>query len=139
MVDIDVTKKPLPTPNAVSAPYWSGLADGQVRLQRCSVCSRVQFYPRPACRYCGSRSLHWEDLSGRATLYSYTVVYRAPFEAFADDVPYVLAVVELEEGPRLLTTLEDVSEEDIQIGMSLDPIFDRINDDVTLLRFRPAS
>jgi uncharacterized OB-fold protein len=137
MAEIDVTRKPLPTSRPESAEFWQGLLDGEIRLQRCDVCRRVQFYPRPACRYCGATELTWETLSGSAELYTYTVIHRAPFEAFAGDVPYVLAVAELAEGPRLLTTIVDVDPEDVRIGMPLSPVFDRVSDGVALLRFRP--
>jgi uncharacterized OB-fold protein len=138
MAELDVTKKPLPTPRPDNMPFWDGLRAGEIRLQRCDACSRVQFYPRPHCRYCGSTELTWETLSGRASVYSYTIIHRAPFEAFADDVPYALAVVQLEEGPRLISNVVTDDLDAIAIGMPLAPVFDPVSDDVTLLRFRPA-
>ena len=138
MAQLDVTKKPLPTPRPETKPFWDGLQGSEVRLQRCDSCSRVQFYPRPHCRYCGATELTWETLSGRATLYSYTVIHRAPFEAFAADVPYVFAVAQLEEGPLLVTTIVTDDFDALEVDMPLEPVFDHVNDDVTLLRFRPV-
>jgi uncharacterized OB-fold protein len=138
MAELDVTKKPLPTPRAESLPFWEGLRENELRLQRCDACSRVQFYPRPHCRYCGSTSLTWETLSGRGTVYTFTVIHRAPFEAFAQDVPYVLVVVELEEGPRLITNLVVDDPGAVAIDMPVEAVFDPVTDDITLLRFRPA-
>jgi uncharacterized protein len=139
MAEIDVTRKPLPTPRPESAPFWAGLLEEEIRLQRCEHCHRVQFYPRPGCRYCGATTLTWETLSGKAVLYTYTVIHRAPFEAFAGDVPYIFAVAQLEEGPRLITTIVDADPDAVEIGMALTPVYDRVSDDIALLRFRPAS
>lgn len=139
MAEIDVTRKPLPTPRPESAPFWAGLLEEEIRLQRCDSCARVQFYPRPACRYCGATELTWETVSGRAEVYTYTIIHRAPFEAFADDVPYVLAVAQLEEGPRLVTTIVGVDPDEVRIGMALTPVYDRVSDDIALLRFTPAT
>lgn len=138
MAELDVTRKPVPSPKPEAMPFWDGLREGEIRLQRCDECRRVQFYPRPHCRYCGSLALTWEALSGEASVYSYTVIHRAPFAAFADDVPYALAVVELAEGPRLLTNIVTDDPGSVAIGMALAPVFDPLSDDVTLLRFRPA-
>ena len=82
MGELDVTRKPVPSPKPEAMPFWDGLREGQIRLQRCDECRRVQFYPRPHCRYCGSLALTWEALSGEASVYSYTVIHRAPFAAF---------------------------------------------------------
>ncbi len=138
MAELDVTKRPLPTPRPETQPFWTGLREEEIRLQRCDACGRVQFYPRPHCRYCGGTKLTWETLSGKATLYTYTVIHRAPFEAFAADVPYVFAVAQLEEGPRLVTTIVTDDHDAVEIGMPLAPVFDHVDDEITLLRFRPA-
>lgn len=139
MAELDVTKKPLPRPSVESAPFWEGLGEGEIRLQRCDDCSRVQFYPRSGCRHCGSTSLTWEALSGDGEVYTYTVVHRAPFEAFKPDVPYVIAVVELAEGPRLVTNVVGCPVDEVSIGMRVRPVFDAAGDGVTILRFTPAA
>jgi uncharacterized OB-fold protein len=138
MAELDVTRKPLPTPKPEALPFWDGLREGVIRLQRCDACARVQYYPRPHCRYCGGTELTWEQLSGEATVYSYTVIHRAPFEAFANDVPYALAVVRLKEGPLVLSTIVTDDLDAVSMEMPLLPVFDPVTDEITLLRFRPA-
>ncbi|HEV7801491.1 MAG TPA: OB-fold domain-containing protein, partial [Burkholderiales bacterium] len=96
-------ERPIPVPDAATAPYWSAANEGRLVLPRCTACSRWHFYPRALCPYCSSDKLEWQSASGRGEVYSYTVVHRAPSPAFAAEVPYVVAIVELEEGPHLMT------------------------------------
>lgn len=131
-------EKPLPLPTPVSRPFWDGLAEGRVRLQQCDACSHWVFYPRSRCNRCLSDQLTWHDVDGGATLHTFTVARQPTSPHFADEVPQLLAVVELAEGVRLTSTLVDVAPEDIKIGMPLAPVFDDSADGVTLLRFRPA-
>jgi uncharacterized OB-fold protein len=135
MAQLDVTVKPLPTPTAASAPYWEALTGHQLLMQRCLSCGELQFYPRSGCRSCGGTDLTWEEMSGRGTIYSYTVIHRAPFEAFAADVPYVYAVVELDEGPRVVTTIETKDFDAVDVDRPVTAIYDDVTDTVTLLRF----
>ena len=104
MAEIDFTR-PIPYPTPVSRPFWAGLADGKVMLQRCGACERWVFYPRNRCPGCLSPDLDWHEVSGKGTLYTYTVTHQATSPHFAGDVPQVLAVVELALGVRLATTL----------------------------------
>lgn len=131
-------EKPLPRPTPVTRPFWDGLREGQIRLQRCDNCSRWVFYPRSHCNHCLSDALSWHTVSGRGTLYTFTIARQPTSPHFANDVPQHLAVVELEEGVRVTSTLVNVADEDIQIGMSLKPVFDRVSDEATMLRFEPA-
>jgi uncharacterized OB-fold protein len=136
---LDLTKKPLPEPTAVSKPFWDGLRDREVRMQRCRACNRLQFYPRPSCHWCGVADLEWTVIEGRGTIYSFTVIHRAPYAAFADDVPYVYAVVELDPDVRVVTNIVTTGDpEALQIG---DRVLARFDDegDVTLLRFVPEA
>lgn len=94
--------KPLPQPNAVTQRFWSSCAEGRFELQVCRHCGKRQFPPRAACAGCHSTDLQWQASTGRGTIYSFSVVHRAPLEAFKADVPYVLAIVELEEGVRAM-------------------------------------
>lgn len=138
MANLDVTVKPLPTPTPESAPYWDGLRDGRLLMQRCTRCARLQFYPRSICRHCGATDLDWEEMAGTGTIYSYTVIHRAPFAAFKGDVPYAYAVVELDEGPRVVSTIETDDLDALAIGMRVTAVFDAVTDEITLLRFRPS-
>jgi uncharacterized OB-fold protein len=130
-------EKPLPTPTPTSAPFWDGLREGVIKLQKCNECGIWVFYPRSRCSGCLSDSLEWREVSGNATLYTYTIARQPTSPHFATEVPQHLAVVELDEGVRLTTTLVNVREGDIQIGMRLKPYFEPVTDDVTLLRYQP--
>jgi hypothetical protein len=131
-------EKPLPRPTPVTQPFWAGLAEGRVRVQRCLDCDGWVFYPRSHCNHCLSDRLEWRDVSGAATLYTFTITRQPTAPFFADEVPQRLAVVELAEGVRMTATLVDVADADIRIGMKLKPVFDRVSDTVTMLRFAPA-
>jgi uncharacterized OB-fold protein len=93
-----------PTPTPETEPFWDGTLRGELRMQRCNSCRRFYFYPRPFCRYCASRDVEWQIMSGRGRLISYIINYR-PSPSAVPDEPQVIALVELEEGPRLLTNI----------------------------------
>ena len=130
--------KPLPTPTPTSAPFWEGLKDGVIKLQKCNDCGAWVFYPRSCCSSCLSDALSWHEVSGAGTLYTFTIARQPTSPHFASEVPQRLAVVELDEGVRLTTTLVNVSEADIRIGMRVKPYFEPVTDDVTLLRYQPV-
>jgi len=129
-------EKPLPIPTPTTAPFWEGLNAGVVRIQRCSSCSTWVFYPRNRCPSCLSDTLAWHDVSGRGTLYTFTIARQPTSPHFASEVPQLLAVVELDEGVRLTTTLVGIAPTAIKVGMKVKPYFDRVADDVTLLRYQ---
>ena len=110
-----------------------------MRLQRCAACAAWVFYPRPRCSTCLSDALEWHTVSGRGTVYSYTVARQATHPAFAAEVPQLLAIVELDEGVRVTTTMVDVDPDDLRIGLPVAPVFDHGDDGITLLRFRPST
>src|SRR5690349_4739112 len=99
----------LPRPVAIDAtrPFWDGLAADEVRLQRCRACSSWVFYPRPRCSVCLSADLGWQTVSGRGTVYTFTVARQATHPAFAAEVPQLLAIIELDEGVRITSTIVD--------------------------------
>lgn len=132
--------KPLPEPDPATRPYWDSLRAHALQVQRCAACGRSVFYPRAVCPHCFGGPLEWRRVSGRGALYSFTVVHRAPTPAFRLDVPYVVALVDLDEGVRLMGTLVDVAPipEHIHIGMPVAAVYDDVTPEVTLLRFRPA-
>lgn len=115
--------KALPTPTPETAPYWEGARAGELRIQRCRDCASAYFYPRPYCPRCGSAEVEWFAASGRATLASYIISERAApgFEA-----PYVIAIVELAEGPRMMTNIVDVepTPERLELDMPLEVRFE---------------
>jgi uncharacterized OB-fold protein len=129
--------KPLPRPNEVSLPFWEGTRAHELRVQRCRGCGRHIFYPRAICPFCLSEHLDWVTASGKGKVYSYTVVRRAMHPAFREDTPYVLAIVELEEGPRLTTNVVGVEPEKVRVDMPVQAAYDDVTPEVTLLKFEP--
>jgi uncharacterized protein len=130
-----VTERAFPVPDAVSLPFWEGIAEGVLRVQRCGACGRYVFYPRAVCPYCASSKLDWVDASGRGRIHSYTVVHRAPPE-YRDEVPYVVALVELDEGVRMMARLVDVEPAAVSVDL---PVEVAIQGDPRLPYFRPRS
>lgn len=131
---------PVTVPEAVtveSEPFWDGLAAGELRLERCGDCEAVIWYPRGLCPQCGSLGLIWFKASGEGAVYSFTVVRRAA-GAFGPAVPYVVAYVELAEGPRVLTNIVDCDPGLVRIGLPVRCVFDADDTGRALLRFRPA-
>lgn len=120
-----------------SQPYWDGIAQGELRIQRCDACSRAVFYPRALCPHCHSDQLSWITATGKGTIYSYTVAHQA-FGSFAKDAPYVVAIVELAEGARMMTRIVDAPRERIAIGVPVQVTFTPIAEDITLPYFRLA-
>ncbi|ROQ33669.1 hypothetical protein EDD98_2697 [Streptomyces sp. PanSC19] len=113
----------LPDVDAFTRPYWDAAAGGRLLLRHCAACDRAHHYPREFCPYCWSEDVRWERASGRATLYTWSVVHRNDLPPFGDRVPYVAAVVDLAEGPRMMTEVVGVPEEDLRIGMELEVAF----------------
>ncbi|MBB4714468.1 Zn-ribbon domain-containing OB-fold protein [Streptomyces luteogriseus] len=95
----------LPEPDAFTRTYWDAAAEGRLLIRRCGACGRAHHYPREFCPHCWSEDVTWETASGRATLYTWSVVHRNDLPPFAERVPYVAAVVELAEGPRMMTEI----------------------------------
>jgi len=118
-----------------SLPYWEGLALGELRIQRCNSCSKAVFYPRAICPHCFSDQLSWIVASGKGTIYSYTVAHQA-FGSFAADVPFVVALIELEEGARMMSRLLDAPRERVTVGAAVTVTFEKVEEDLTLPYFR---
>jgi uncharacterized OB-fold protein len=114
----------VPPTTEFSEPFWEMARRGTLGLQRCGACGGWTFPARVLCPRCWSTDLTWAPASGRATLYSYTTVCRPPSPEFAGDVPYTVALVALEEGPRMMARLAGVAEADTVIGMPLEVEFD---------------
>lgn len=103
---MSMTDKPLPTPNAETRPFWEAAAQGVLRIQRCEACGTAQFPPRAICGHCHARGAPaWVDAQGTGVIASHTTVHRPPSPAFKADLPYTLALVTLDEGPRILVSL----------------------------------
>ena len=118
-----------------SRPYWEGLAQGELRFQRCDACSHYVFYPRAICPHCSSEKLSWITATGKGTIYSYTVAHQA-FGPYADEVPFVVAIVELEEGVRMMTRIVGTPHEQVRIGAAVHVTFTPISEEITLPYFQ---
>ncbi|MFI7010411.1 Zn-ribbon domain-containing OB-fold protein [Streptomyces sp. NPDC050145] len=124
----------LPEPDAFTRPFWDAAAEGRLLLRHCAACDRVHHYPREFCPYCWSEDGSWREASGRATLYTWSVVHRNDLPPFAARTPYFAAVVDLAEGPRMMTEVVECAEADLRVGMELEAAF---RDTVPV--FRPSS
>jgi uncharacterized protein len=128
---------PEPTPTLETEPFWDAATEGRLVLPRCDDCDTVIWYPRRFCPECHGRSVSWFDASGRGAVYSFTVVRQAPGEWKAS-VPYVIAYVELAEGPRVLTNVVGCEVDDVHVGLAVSAVFERSPGGVGVLRFTPA-
>lgn len=134
-----LTNKPMPMPTAISAPFWNGLKEGRLTIPQCNSCGHWIFFPRRHCDKCWSQDLEWKEVKGAGTLYTYTLTRVPTLPDFADEMPQKLAVVELDEGVRINTTLVGLGEDEIKVGMRVKAVFDTVNSDGTaLLRFTAA-
>jgi uncharacterized protein len=129
--------KPMPTPTRETAPYWEGCRQHQLRIQRCSECNHYQFFPRVYCSKCFTDKIEWIGATGRAKILSFTVVRRPVSPAFADEVPYVVALVTLEEGPQMMTNIVGCAPEEVAIGMAVEVTFEDWSDTISIPKFRP--
>jgi uncharacterized protein len=130
--------KPLPVRTEANAPFWDSAKRHALEMQRCGGCDRFRYPVADFCPNCLSPEYEWQPVSGRATVYSYIIVHQRYDPSFAGDLPYNVAVVELEEGPRLVTNLVGVANDAIRVGMPLTVSYDDVTDDFTLVKFRPA-
>lgn len=130
-------KQALPIPTPETAHYWAGTSRGKLLLQRCTKCVQAYFPPRPFCPKCGSRDVEVIEASGRASLYSYAIQHRAA-PGFVP--PYAIAVVTLEEGPRMMTNIVDCPQtpDDLVLDMPLEVSFRQVSETISLPVFRPA-
>jgi len=131
--------KPLPAISSLNRPYWDALKQRELRLQKCAGCGKVWYPPSPLCPACWSREFTWERLSGRGRVNSWVVFHQSYFRGYDNELPYNVAEVGLEEGPRLLTNLVGVKNDEIRAGMPVEIVFDDVNAEVTLAKFRPLT
>ncbi len=125
--------------SVVTRPFWEATAEGRFLIQRCGACHKAAFYPRPACPHCGSAELGWEDACGAATVHTFSIARRPTHPKFTGDEPYVVAIVELAEGPHVTTNIVECDPDDVWIGMPVELVFDEVGDDgYALALFRPT-
>jgi uncharacterized OB-fold protein len=128
----------LPTPDDATQEWWDAARDGRLLVRRCADCAKAHFYPRPFCPHCWSENVDWEQASGRATLYTWSVVHSNDLPPFAKKVPYVAAIVDLDEGPRMMTNVVDCDLDSLRVGLPLQVVFRPETDQVTLPCFTPV-
>jgi len=126
---VTVARPDVPIIDAASTPYWDAAKQGRLLIAECATCGRVHHYPRPLCPHCWSEDVHPVQASGTGTLYTYSTVYVNDLAPFKDRLPYVAAIVELAEGPRVMTTIEGGSAESLRVGMLVTAMFRRVDDE----------
>jgi uncharacterized OB-fold protein len=129
----------LPSPDFETRPFWDACREGRFLVKHCNACGRDHFYPRPFCPKCWSPDVEWKPAAGRGTVYTYSVVHVNDLPPFSERVPYVAAIVELDEGPRVMTNIEGVPFEELHVGQSVEVDFKPISDEITIPVFRPVS
>lgn len=134
-------RRPLPQITPEAQPYWDGARAGKLMIPRCRACGSAFFYPRVLCPACASRDIVWVQASGRGRLVSFEIAHQILNKAFTVPTPVVLAMVELEEGPRLLTNLVEVAPDPraLRCDMPVEVAFEKLTDEITLPVFRPAT
>ena len=133
------TEKPLPQVNADTRPFWDGCKEHELRFQKCTDCGHVRWPPSMICPECHADQTEWIRADGKGVVYTFAVYHRAFHPAFKDDLPYVAAVVELEEGPHLLTNIIGCKPETVRCDMPVEVSWEDITDEFSLPKFKPLS
>jgi uncharacterized OB-fold protein len=129
--------KPLPVPSKWSQPFWDGTKQHKLLLKRCSKCGTIDHPPYLYCTECLAEEHEWIETSGRGKIYAFTTVMLGAPLPFTDDIPYTIAMVDLAEGPRMLTNIVEAKPEELSIGMEVEVVFDNVTEEISLPRFRP--
>ena len=132
--------KPLPRPMSEerTRPFWDATKRHELVMPRCKTCDQKFFYPLEDCPKCLSNNLEWVQVSGKGRLHSFTIIRQPANPVFIEDVPYIYAMVQLDEGPRMISTVVQCDIEDAEIDMPLVAVFDDITPEWTLVKFKPA-
>lgn len=130
--------KPIPKIQPWSEKFWEGTKQGKLLIQHCKNCNSLIFYPKKACPECWSENLDWTQASGKAKVTTFTVVKDMVEPRFWADIPYVLALVELEEGLQMMTRIVECDHDNLKIGMDVEVVFEDITDKCALPYFRPV-
>jgi uncharacterized protein len=133
--------KPLPNPSPEARRFWEGCKKHELWLPYCHPCRAFYWYPRDFCPRCASRDIEWRKASGRGTVYTFAIQYRAWHPAWNEDVPYVTALIDLEEGPRIYTRLVNIEPDPkvLACGMAVEAVFRDESEEISLPMFQPAA
>jgi len=132
----DAPRFDLPTIEPESQPFWDAAKEGRFLFQRCETCGAAQHYPRPFCVACWSEKVRWEEATGRGTIYTYSTVFVNDLAPFRDRLPYVVAAVDLEEGPRIMTNIVGADPAELHVGQAVVVDFEPLTEDITAPVFR---
>lgn len=136
---MDAPQKINPQVNPYAKPFWDAAREEKLIIQQCKDCKEYIFYPRLLCPECHSLDLEWTEASGKATVYTYTVVKTNSPSAFLADIPYVVAIVRLEEGVQMLTNIVGCDPDNVRCDMPVEVVFEKLNDEFTLPKFTPIT
>ena len=128
-------ERPLPKPNGDTKPFWDGCRQHQLKFQKCSECGQVRWPPSIICPNCHSQDATWILSSGRGKIYSYVIYHQAPHPAFKDKLPYVVAIVELEEGPHLLTNIIGSPHDHLRCDLPVVVTWEDVTKEISLPKF----
>ena len=131
--------KPLPIPNVASQAFWEGCKKHTLLIPRCRSCGTYHFYPRFFCVKCMSLDLDWVKASGRGEIYTFSIIERPGIPAFAAEAPYVLSLVQLDEGVFMMSNIVGCPPDKVEIGMKVEVVFDDVTEEITLPKFKPLT
>jgi uncharacterized protein len=135
----DTVPMPIPSPSPATQPFWDAAQEGRLIMPRCPQCGIYQFPPTLACNECGCDRMEWVPVSGRGSVFSFVVYHRVYHPAFADKVPYVVAVIELEEGPRIISNVVGIAPSEVTCDMPVRVVFEAVRDGYQIPKFEPAA
>jgi uncharacterized OB-fold protein len=135
MTDASAYDKPLPTLDDGNRPFWDGARAGHLVLQHCDGCGKARYPINHVCPHCLSGACTWKAVSGRGTVWSTIVFHQVYNQAYAHDVPYNVALIQLEEGPRMISNVVGVAPSDVKVGDKVRAVFDAVTPDVSIPRF----
>lgn len=131
-------RKPIPRPAPESVPFWEAAKNHRLELPRCNACGKFWFPPSRSCPHCLAADFAWTPVSGRGTVFSFVVYHRVYHPAYEGEVPYVVALIALEEGPRMLSNIVGVAPDKVRVDMPVKVVFDDVADGVSVPKFTPA-
>jgi len=128
-----------PHPNVETQRFWDATAEGRIELAKCNQCGFIPWYPRLMCPDCQSTDMSWVTMSGNGTVYSFSVTRAGGGRAWREHLPFVLAYVELDEGPIMMTNIVDCDPDTVEVGMPVTAVFDDTGEGSSLIRFKPVA
>jgi uncharacterized OB-fold protein len=131
-------EKPLPVLNADNKEFWESCKNHQLRIQKCHDCGELRWPPSFLCPHCHAQDSEWVQVSGKGTVYTFTIFHRAYHLGFKEDIPYVTAVIELDEGPHLLSNIVDCEPGEVRCDMPVEVVWADIDEDFSIPKFKPA-